>query len=158
VRRAPRAGALAVLVTAALLLDAGAVRADAQRVTLDALIFYEGVEDGQPLIMMPRRDARPPRFRTAMTPAELTEFVAASLFGTRFPPTDVRPAPFGSAPGFRFDVAYEANEGARYSAIVALAVLGGRLYVIAYTGTSLYHFDKYRDEAERILASIRVKG
>ena len=55
----------------------------------------------------------------------------------------------------RFEITYATSDGVRREALVAGAVLQRRLYVIAYDGTALHHFDVYRDEVERI-ASIRL--
>ena len=97
-------------------------------------------------------EAVPPH--AAMTMPEVSEFVAESLFSSRFPPRNVRPAPFGSADGFRFEVSYAGTAGVKREAIVAGAVLDKRLHVIAYEGTALYHFGKYRHEVEHILRSV----
>ena len=124
---------------------------------LETLRFYTGVPDGDPLISGGANQERRPRFRAAMTTAEVGEMVAESIFGSRYPPRNVRPAPFGGTDGFRFEVNYASTSGVKREALVAGAVLDKRLYVIVYEGTALYHFGKYRDEVEHILASVRLK-
>jgi len=62
-------------------------------VVLQRLRFIGGIEDGQPLLASPTLVDRRPRFRTALTPPEVPELVAESLFGSLFPPRNVRPAP-----------------------------------------------------------------
>jgi hypothetical protein len=124
---------------------------------LETLRFFKGVDEGEPLIRGGANEALRARFHGAMTMAEVSEFVAESLFGSRFPPRNVRPAPFGGADGFRFEVSYGGAAGVKREAIVAGAVLDKRLHVIAYEGTALYHFGKYRDEVEHILGSVHLR-
>jgi len=123
---------------------------------LETLRFYKSIPEGEPLIAGANAAQRP-RFRAAMTTAEVSELVAESLFGSAFPPRNVRPAPFGGADGFRFEVSYATAGGVKREAIVAGAVLDKRLHVIAYEGTALYHFGRYREEAEHILSSVRLR-
>jgi hypothetical protein len=124
---------------------------------LESLRFFKGVAEGESLTGDGAPEARRPRFRTAMTPSELTEFVAESLYGSRYPPRRVRPAPFGGAPGFRFEVSYITRDGVEREGLVAGAVLQNQLHVIAYDGTALHHFARYREEVEAILATIRLR-
>ncbi len=124
---------------------------------LEVLRFYQGIDEGEPMLKGGANEDKRPRFRSAMTPTEVTEFVVESVFGPRITPKNVRPAPFGSAQGFRFEVTYFTRDGVKRDALVAGAVLKNRLHVIVYDGTSLYHFGKYRAEAERVIESVRLK-
>jgi hypothetical protein len=124
---------------------------------LETLRFYKGIDDGEPLIKGGANEDKRPRFRTALTPTEITELVVESIFGPRITPKNVRPAPFGSAQGFRFELTYFTRDGVKRDALVAGAVLDKRLHVIVYDGTSLYHFGKYRADAERVIESVRLK-
>jgi hypothetical protein len=129
---------------------------------LQRLRFIGGIEDGQPLLPNPpllallRVPDRRPRFRTALTLPEVAEIVADGLFGSLFAPRNIRPAPFGTAPGFRFEVSYATSDGVSREALVAGAVIDRRLHVVVYEGTALHHFARHRDEAERIIDSIRL--
>lgn len=124
-------------------------------VALERLRFFSGIAEGQSLLGGDVGGRRP-RFLPSLTRPEVAELVADSLFGSRFPARHVRPAAFGGAPGFRFELRYATNDGVKREAIVVGAVLQGRLHVIVYEGTALYHFDKYRDEVEQIIGSIRL--
>jgi hypothetical protein len=124
---------------------------------LQRLAFFKGIEDGEPMTAPAKADDKRPRFRAALTPSEIAELVVESLYGGRLTPKDLRPAPFGGVPGFRFELAYHTREGVSRQALVAGAVLNNRLHVIVYDGTALHHFGKYREEAERVIASIRLK-
>jgi hypothetical protein len=128
-------------------------------VALENLRFFTGIADGEPLPVSRAVviDDRRPRFRSWMTAAETSDFVAESLYGSQFTPKNVRPAPFGRASGFRFELSYTARDGVQRDALVAAAVVQQRLHLIAYEGTALYHFARYRGEVERIIGSVRLK-
>ncbi len=125
--------------------------------SLESLRFFTGIAEGESILGGRAAEDRRARFSTSMTLPEVAEFVADSLFG-RFPPRNVRPARFGGAPGFRFEVSYTTRDGVHREALVAATVLQKQLYVIAYTGTSLHHFARYRDEAEHVIDSVRLTG
>ena len=126
--------------------------------TLQQVRFFKGISEGDSMLLGRTTVDGQARFRAAMTPIELTEFVMDSLFGSQFSPKNVRPASFGRASGFRFEVSYWSADGAKRDALVAGASVKNRLHVIVYDGTSQYYFDKYRPEVEKILESIVVAG
>jgi hypothetical protein len=125
--------------------------------TLESLSFFTGIAEGESILGGRSVDDRRARFSASMTLPEVAELVADSLFG-RFPPRNVRPASFGGAPGFRFEVSYATRDGVQREALVAAAVLHKQLYVIAYSGTSLHHFARYRAQAEHVIDSVRLTG
>jgi hypothetical protein len=124
-------------------------------VALGALRFF-AVEEGRAMLVTGVADERRPRFQASLTTPEFVEFVVESLFGSGFPARNVRPARFGSASGFRFEVGYAMRDGVRYDALVAGAVLKSRLHVIVYTGTVMHHFEAYRTDAEHVIGSVRL--
>jgi hypothetical protein len=124
---------------------------------LHQLRFYKGIADGEPMFTGGANEDRRPRFRTTMTPTEAAEFIIESLYGGRLTARNLRPAPFGSAPGFRFEVSYVTRDGVQREALVSGAVVKDRLHTIVHDGTALYHFGRYRPEAERVIESVRLK-
>jgi hypothetical protein len=126
-------------------------------VALERLVFFKGIGEGEPMIAATDKDDKRPQFRAALTLAEVAEFVVESLYGSRLTAQDLRPAPFGGSPGFRFELAYATRDGVNRRALVAGAVLKHRLHVIVYDGLALYHFGQYREEAERVIDSVSLK-
>jgi hypothetical protein len=124
---------------------------------LESLRFFKGIDEGEPMVKGGPNEDRRPRFRAAMTPTEIAELIVDSLYGGRITPDALRPAPFGGAPGLRFELTYDTRDGVKRQALVAGAVIAKRLHVIVYDGTALHHFGKYRDEAERVIESVRLK-
>ena len=117
-------------------------------VVLHTLRFFKGIGDGEPMFAAPPGDERRPRFRIAMTTTEVA----------RVTPKNLRPATFGTASGFRFEMNYFTRDGVHREALVAGAVFDRRLHVIVYDGTSLYHVGKYRADAERVIDSVKLKS
>src|SRR5713226_7624128 len=93
---------------------------------LDALTFVKGLKDGEVLMRgtipgSPAEDKRP-RFRAQMTPSEIAELVVDTfaLFGDqKIDASNLRPAPFGMADGFRFELAWVTRAGLEKQALVA---------------------------------------
>ena len=131
---------------------------------LEALTFVKGVTDGEVLMRGaipggPAEDKRP-KFRAQMTPSEIAELVVDSfaLFGAqRIETSNLRPAKFGTADGFRFEVTWITRSGLEAQALVAGAIVKGKLRLIYYSGARAHYFQKYRDDAERVLTSVRLQ-
>lgn len=133
---------------------------------LESLRFVKDVGDGQSLlgraVVVDERQVsedKQPRFRAAMTPSEVVELVADtwSLFGAaKIRATGLRPAKFGTADGFRFELAFVWDDGVEAEATAIGAVIKQRLQLIVYSGTRLYYFGKYRLTVDRLVESIRI--
>jgi hypothetical protein len=150
--------------------------------SLDALRFINGIEDGDTLFPVRNKDEYP-RFRARMTPNEVMEFFLASvkifsrsidteaivrgvvppgliraalIDAATVRPSGLRPARFGSAPGFRFDFSYLSTDGLERQGMVAGTIRGEKLHLIVYTGTSDHYFPKYQPAVEQILSSIQL--
>jgi hypothetical protein len=130
---------------------------------LDALTFVKGLADGEVLVRGAIREGPPeerrPRFRAQMTPSDVVELVVDSyalLGNQKIEAVNLRPAKFGAADGFRFELTWVSPGGLEIQALVAGAVVKGRLHLIIYAGTRAHYFPKYRDDAERVIASVRL--
>ena len=131
---------------------------------LDSITFVKGLADGEVMLRGavqggPPEDKRP-KFRAQMTPSDIAELVIDSyaLLGhQKIETASLRPAKFGSAEGFRFEMGWVTRGGLEIQALVAGAVVKGKLHLIIYSGTRAHYFPKYRDDVERVLASIRLQ-
>lgn len=140
---------------------------------LENLLFHVGVEDGKtltkgldvertfdPLAVLFGQvpDEVSYRFNKAMTEPEIMDLFAASygrIFGAPVTVTNLRPAPLGDQPGFRFDYAFTGKDEVRRVGFAVGAVVDSKLTLVHYYGTEMYHFQKYRDDAERVIAAFR---
>lgn len=125
---------------------------------LEAVRFFKGLEDKDVLLKEGDRD-KLPRFRKDMTASEVMEFVVDSLIVAgvnRVEATDLRPAPFGKLDGFRFELAFVTDAGLEYEGLVVGTVVDEALHLIMYTGAREHYYAKYKDEVERLIASIEM--
>jgi len=128
--------------------------------TLDAIMFVAGIPDGEPIMRVAAvKSEELPRFRSAMTPNDIMDLFEATfqrssktaVVSTR----NLRPVKLGDVDGFRFELSFSPKDDVDRDLSAVGAVRGGKLYIIAYHGTRLYHFNKYLPEFERILGSVR---
>lgn len=132
---------------------------------LNTLTFFAGIEDGKPLFVQTaeqeKRD-KLPVFRSSMTSTDIMELVEStyakasqsSLTKTR----ELRPEKFAGKDGFRFDMTYVGKDEVDREATAVGMVHEGRLYMIVYQGTRLYHHGLRRAQAERIIQTARLPG
>jgi len=127
---------------------------------LNRLVFYAGVADGKALVASGARGERPPPFRATMSATEVMELFEATLIrlfqAKAVTARGLRPLNFGGAPGFRFEISYVGPDELERDGLAAGSVHFDKLYLIYFEGTRLYHFDKYLNEVERIVASARI--
>lgn len=100
------------------------------------------------------------RFQRSMTEPEIMDLFAASmgkLTGVPVATNNLRPATLGGEPGFRFDYSFTGKDEVRRSGFAVGAVVDSKLTIVHYYGTELYHFQKHRDDAERVIAAFQFK-
>ena len=129
-------------------------------VELESIRFIGGIREGVP-IMDITKEEHETAFRPDMTETELVDAVvdAFSLSGAqRVEAKNLRPAPFGSLDGFRFELEFLNENGLKKRGDVVGTVVDEALYLIIYTGAAIHYFPKYHDEFEGIINSIKVKN
>jgi hypothetical protein len=137
----------------------------ADGILLNTLTFYAGIEDGKPLFVQTaeqEKKGKLPEFRSSMTSTEIMEFVesthakrsTSSLTKTR----NLRPEKFAGKDGFRFEMTYVGKDEVDRDVTVIGTVYNGRLYMIEYQGTHIYHYELRRQQAERIIQTAQLVG
>ena len=138
--------------------------------TLQAVRFYKGLQDGENLFRYTgSEDDTLPVYRTPMTANDIMEFYVDSLIaakrlglrvtnwtGSRFETEGLRPVYFEGQPGFRFEVRFLAANGLEYEGFVVGTQIDQRLYLIVYSGAREFYYPRYKDAAEKLVASIRL--
>ena len=127
---------------------------------LDALLFFIGVP-GHPLIETKDTKAEAHVYETNMLPDDVAELTAAN-FGKlgyqQVRTSNLRPAPFGTAKGFRFDMTYTTAAGLQMNAMALACQRNGRLDLIIFTAPKEYYFARYAPTVEQIFGSVQVAG
>lgn len=127
---------------------------------LERLIFFEGVEDGQPLF--PETNSQKddlPLYKSSMNVLEVQDLIEASLVrigAHKVEIINIRPDHFGSLEGFRLNFRFMNKSGLEYKGLVVGAKRRGRLLAIMYLGTALYYYQKYLPEVEEMIASVKI--
>ena len=132
---------------------------------LNTLTFFAGIEDGKPLFVQTAEQEKQdklPEFRKTMSSTDIMELVEStyakitqsSLTKTR----ELRPDKFAGKDGFRFEMTYVGKDEVDREATAIGMVHEGRLYMIVYQGTRLYHHGLRRQQAERIIQTARLPG
>lgn len=134
--------------------------------TLNSLMFFHGVADGEP-ILKPRRvlaggadkEEKPPVFRSAMTPLEIQELFEDTLARIYQTPIvearHLKPATLAGEGAFRFETRVVGRDEVERQGTAVGAVRGGKLYLLWFQGAKLHYYDRYLPEFERIVASAR---
>ncbi|MBK19520.1 MAG: hypothetical protein CMM52_11860 [Rhodospirillaceae bacterium] len=124
---------------------------------LQRVSILGGLEDGETIFSF-REGVKAPKFKSNMTSVEIADAIKASVAAVNirnFKILNLRPYTFGGEEGFKFDCTYKTKEGLDFKCIFVGAVHKKRLNLIAVYGTSVHYFDKYVEEAERIIRSAR---
>jgi hypothetical protein len=125
---------------------------------LEALQFHSGIETGDTLYER-ADDEDLPVFDADMKPNEVMEFVVDSLArqgANDIKTSGLRPTEFGQVRGYRFQFAFQTNDGLQMRGLATGTVMEDELHLILYMGASTYYFEKYLDQVERIFASIQT--
>ena len=125
---------------------------------LQQIRFVKGIPDGERLFKV-RNGDRLPAYKDPMNAHEIMEFIVDSLTAIgmiRVHATGLRPASFGSEPGFRFDLTFRSRGGLEMEGFVLGMVMQERLHLILYWGASRHYYPKHRDDVEQIIDSIEM--
>jgi hypothetical protein len=104
---------------------------------LDELGFYTGIKSGEPLFPVPgvaKKDL--PVFQARMTPNDIEDLAASSLAKKHMQNVrtlTLHPCPFGSAPGFCFDLAFANEEGLEMRGRAIARQQNGLLDLVIFT-------------------------
>lgn len=130
---------------------------------LEALRLFAGVRDGAPLIPGVSRDQRDiPVFRAGMRALDVADLVTASYRLVNEGEAEaraLRPAPFGTLDGFRFDFTFTTRDGLEKRGMALGAVTPGpesRLHLILFTAAAAHYFDTYRATIDALFASVET--
>ena len=129
----------------------------AEGVTLDMVLFYAGIADGEALGARADKD-KMPLFRAGMLPHDIVELYEAMVArdGGAFRLERLAPASFGGARGFVFEHSTMPRSGPELRGRAYGAVLDGRLYLISYTAPDGYIYAKHLAAVEALAASARI--
>jgi hypothetical protein len=130
-------------------------------VLLDSITFIGAVSDGEAIAKQRKKDDRKvPVFRSNMTPQDLVSMVESyyRIKGqiTVFETTEVKPVTFLGRPGVEFNFNYVGGDDVKRRGRSFLAIVDGKLYLMALDATALHYFDAALPEFVTIAASAGI--
>ncbi|HXJ00673.1 MAG TPA: hypothetical protein VNH44_05580 [Micropepsaceae bacterium] len=127
---------------------------------LNELRFLTGVAGGAPLLRIDGIDRKDMvAYNTTMLPDDVMEMVAGTLGkagNQQLRTAALRPVPFGTGTGFRFDLSYTTKDGLQMKGTALFAQRKNKLDVILFAAPSEYYYDRYVPTVEKVFASVRV--
>ena len=94
-----------------------------------------------------------------MLPDDVMDMIASTLGKNgdqQVRTSALRPVPFGTVTGFRFDLAFTTEDGLQMKGMAFFAQRRKRLDVILFVAPSEYYYDQYAPTVERIFSSVQV--
>lgn len=129
--------------------------------SLDALLFF-AAEPGHALIEESNRDKPDPHvYQASMLAEDVMELTAANFEKLGFhqvKTNNLRPAPFGNAKGFRFEISYMSASGLQMKGTALGCQRNGKLDLIVFTAPAEYYFGHYAPTVDRVFSSVQVAG
>ena len=128
---------------------------------LDGISFVTGLKDGKALVYQRSRDDRQvPKFRSNMTPLEITSMIE-SLFRVRAGAVDFKtvalsPRTFMGYSGFQYDYEHLDGDEVRRKGRAVGAVIDGRLYLILFDAARSHYYGALLPDFEAVVNSARL--
>lgn len=132
----------------------------ADGIELDAVMFFTGIPEGKPLIKPDGVSTKELRvYKADMIPDDVMELLTSN-FGhigyDQIKTSNLRPAPFGTAQGFRFDLEFLTKDGLQMKGAALAAQRAKTLDLILYMAPSEYYYDHYAGTVDKILSSVTI--
>lgn len=128
---------------------------------LNEMRFLTGIKPGDPLMNVAGVERKElGAFQAMMLPDEVMELVGSTLGRLRYRQirtAGLRPAPFGMATGFRFDLNFTNEDGLQFKGVALFAERGGKLDLLLFIAPGEYYFDHYAPVVERVFTSVQLK-
>jgi hypothetical protein len=128
---------------------------------LNELSFYGGIASGETLVKERNKKDKPlPKFNATMLLPDVVAMYETTLRGVtdtaNYTTDKVEPATFAGQPGFRFAFSYTVADEVKRKGEGTGAIIGGKLYMIVFTGPQTHYFDRDVEKFRVIAASAKV--
>jgi hypothetical protein len=128
---------------------------------LNQLIIISKVRNKEHVFLNVRETrSRPdgPWFRAGMRPDEVRDLILDGLRGSGWANVsagNLRPAPFGSVPGLRFEIDLDNPSGLVYKGMAAAAERDGRLTLLIFLAPAEHYYDRDAAAVSKMFDSLR---
>ena len=124
---------------------------------LNGISFWHNISNDDALFE--ERGVEYPKFREDMRATEVMEFFVSSAAKTGavdFETSNLRPAKFGDADGFRFEYTYVTDDGLKMRGMVLAAVIEKKLQMMSFWATEAHYYEQNVEEVEKIFGSVQL--
>ena len=132
--------------------------------TLQRIVFFKPIEDGSSLFdqesFFTKENKKRPIFDSKMNKFEIKEFfencIVWSREFTNFETTDIKNYKIGDAEGVSFDIKAQNELGLKYKGFGVVGIKNEKLYSVYFIASEMEFYDKYKNEAKKIISSIKI--
>ena len=132
--------------------------------TLQRIVFFKPIEDGSSLFdqesFFTKENKKRPIFDSKMNKFEIKEFFENCIIWSReftnFETTDIKNYKIGDAEGVSFDIKAQNELGLKYKGFAVVGIKNKKLYSVYFIASEMEFYDKYKNEAKKIISSIKI--
>ena len=132
--------------------------------TLERIVFFKPIEEGKSLFdhdsFFTKENKKRPIFDSKMNKFEIKEFFENCIIWSReftnFETTDIKNYKIGDAEGVSFDIKAQNELGLNYKGFAVVGIKNKKLYSVYFIAAELEFYDKYKNEAKKIISSIKI--
>tara|TARA_B100000315_G_C14459139_1_gene532915 strand:+ start:447 stop:1043 length:597 start_codon:yes stop_codon:yes gene_type:complete len=132
--------------------------------TLQRIVFFKPIEDGRSLFdhdsLFTKEDRKRPVFDSKMNKFEIKEFFENCIMWSReftnFETINIKNYKVGDAEGVSFDIKAQNELGLKYKGFAVTGIKNKKLYLVYFIATEMEFYDKYKEEAKKIISSIKI--
>ena len=132
--------------------------------TLQRIVFFKPIEDGRSLFdqdsFFTKENKKRPIFDSKMNKFEIKEFFENCIIWSReftnFETTDIKNYKIGDTEGVSFNIKAQNELGLNYKGFAVVGIKNKKLYSIYFIAAEMEHYDRYKEEAKKIISSIKI--
>ena len=132
--------------------------------TLQRIVFFKPLEDGQSLFdydsLFTKKNEKRPTFNSKMNKFEIKEFFENCLIWSReftnFETTNLENYKIGNVEGISFDIKAQNELGLNYKGFAVAGIKDKKFYSVYFIATEMEFYGKYKEEAKKIISSIKI--
>ncbi len=132
--------------------------------TLQRIVFFKPIEDGKSLFdhdsFFTKENEKRPIFDSKMNKFEIKEFFENCIIWSReftnFETTDIKNYKIGDTEGVSFNIKAQNELGLNYKGFAVVGIKNKKLYSIYFIAAEMEHYDRYKEEAKKIISSIKI--
>ena len=132
--------------------------------TLERIVFFKPLEDGTSLFdhdsLFTKENKKRPIFNSKMNKFEMKEFFEDCIHWTReftnFETVNIENYKINDVEGISFDIKAQNELGLNYKGFAIVGIKNKKFYSVYFIATEMEFYGKYKEEAKKIISSIKI--